>query len=73
MFRIADRPATHAGSKLHEFNPNRRGERPRFIETLPIDHELRCSLLVTAEPAFGSGSFSGAPEFGHLLSQPFYW
>ena len=74
MFRVADRPATNAGSKLHKFNPNRRGERPRFIATLPIGHELRGSLLVTAEPAFGCGSFSRAPDFGHfLLSQPLYW
>ena len=73
MFRVADRPATHAGSKLHEFNPNRRGEQPGFIATLPIGHELRGSLLVAAEPAFGCGSFSGAPDFDHLLSQPFYW
>ena len=74
MFRVADRPATHAGSKLHKFNRNRRGERPRFIATLPIGHELRGSLLVTAERAFGCGSFSRAPDFGHfLLSQPLYW
>jgi hypothetical protein len=66
MFRVADRPATHAGSKLNKFNPNRRGERPRFIATLPIGHELRGRLLVTAEPAFGCGSFSRAPDFGHF-------
>jgi hypothetical protein len=68
MFRVADRPATHAGSKLHKFNSDRRGdERPRFIATLPIGHELRGSLLrVTAEPAFGCGPFSRAPDFGHF-------
>ena len=66
MFRVADRPATHARSKLHKFNSNRRGERPRFIATLPIGHELRGSLLVTAEPAFGCGSFNRAPDLGHF-------
>jgi len=51
MFRVADRPATHARSKLHKLNSN----------------ELRGSILrVTAEPAFGCGSFSRAPDFGHL-------
>jgi hypothetical protein len=67
MFRVAERPATHAGSKPHKFNANRRGERPRFVATLPIGHELRGgSLLVTADPAFGCGSFSRARDFGHL-------
>jgi hypothetical protein len=66
MFRVADRPATHARSKLHEFNPSRRGEQPRFIATLLIGHELRGSLLVTADPTFGCGSFSRAPDFGHF-------
>jgi len=71
MFRVADRPATYAGSKLHKFNPNRRGERPRFIETLPIDHELRCSLLITAEPAVGCWSFDRAADFGHFAFATF--
>src|SRR5277367_5951900 len=66
MLRVADRPATHARSKLHKFNRNRRGERPRFIETLPIDHELRCSLLITAEPAVGCWPFDRAADFGHF-------
>ena len=64
MFRVADRPATHARSKLHKFNPNRPGEGPRT--TLPIGHELRGGLPVTAEPAFGCGPFSRAPDFGHF-------
>jgi hypothetical protein len=66
MFRIADRPVTYARSKLHEFNPNRSGEQPRFIATLPIGYELRGSLpRVTAEPAFGCG-FSRPLDFGHF-------
>ena len=72
MFRVAHWPATHAGSKLHKFNPNRRGERPRFIATLQIGHELMGSLLVTAEPAFGCGSFSRAPDFGHFAFATFF-
>ena len=71
MFRVADRPATHARSKLHKSNPNRRGERLRFIATLPIGHESGGSLLVTAEPAFGCGPFSGAPDFGHFAFATF--
>ena len=66
MFWVADRPATYARSKLHKFNPSRRGERPQFTATLPIGHELRGRLLVTADPAFGCGSFSRAPDFGHF-------
>jgi hypothetical protein len=67
MFRVADRPATHARPKFHKFNSYRRGERLRFIATLSIGHELSGRLLlVTAEPAFGCGSFSRAPDFGHF-------
>jgi hypothetical protein len=69
--RVADRPAAHAWSKLHKVNPNRRGERPRFIATLRIGHELRGSLLVTAEPAFGCRSFNRAPDFGHFAFATF--
>ncbi len=71
MFRVTDRPATYARAKLHEFNPNRRGERPRFIETLPIDHELRGGLLITAEPAVGCRSFDTAADFGHFAFATF--
>jgi hypothetical protein len=69
--RVANRPAAHGGSKLHKVNLNRRGERPRFVATLPIGHELRGTLLVTAEPAFGCRSFSRAPDFGHFAFATF--
>jgi hypothetical protein len=64
MLRVADRPAAHAGLKLHKFNPNRRGERPRFIAALPIDHELRGGRLLLTPPL---------PILAILLSQPFHW
>ncbi len=73
MFRVAHRPAAHAGSKLHKFNPNRRGERPRFIATLPIDHELRSSLPVTAETILDVGRLVEVSILAILLSQPFHW
>ena len=73
MFRVADRPPAHAGSKLHEFNWNRRGERSRIIATLPIDHELRGGLPPAAEPAFRCGWFNRTGDLAILLSQPFHW
>ena len=74
MFRVADRPATHARSKLHKFNPNRRGERPRFIATLPIGHELRGSFSWSPQnPPLDVGRLVGLPILAILLSQPFYW
>ena len=74
--RVADRPAAHAGSKLHKVNLNRRGERPRFIATLRIGHQLRGSLLVTAEPALqwighrSQNSISSSALVGLAVSIP---
>ena len=73
MFRVADRPAAHAGSKLHKFNPNRRGERPRFIATLPIDHELRAASRLPQKPPLDVGRLVGLSILAILLSQPFHW
>ena len=61
MFRVADRPATHARSKLHKFNSDRRGERPRFIATLPIGHELRGSLWSPQNRPSDVGRLVGLP------------
>ena len=69
--RVADRPAAHAGSKLHKVNPNRRGERPRFIATLRIGHEPRGAPLITADPAFRCRLFNSAPDFGHFAFATF--
>lgn len=70
MSRIADRPATHAGPQLHEFDGNRHR---RTDARFPIDYYVRWDLPAAFEFAIGCGLFSRHEVFHHFKSMdPFF-